>query len=1029
MYCPAQLSDLFFFSHFIFPSIYFSPSPLTTRNLKTKQNTTDMPGLLRPASSLQPSRCRFVLLLASLFLTSHSFCTAYGVFSCLPSFASFTAFCQQQRRLRLFLFFFLCVLRSFYHHTAAKMRTKPVLHLCVSLWWIGFVLVAAQLGDFNVIDPPYSTSVQSLLASALAVRIGPTGGHAYLSSGVSPATVCAADDARALIAPATVTVVDDLFRRVGGSGVHLDATHRCYLNTTRNPPQCIAALTSNAADCGGAAADAVGPLLNATTTSLQGDTARSSAALLAYYLQGGAAERLRLERSLRRTREVVRGLSRVYDLVVRASETIIDAREMELLRGRATQYVRKLVGAAYDRVMEKYYTLDAWTNASLGITTQNLSSLSGPAVGTCGVYNYTHRLLWGSESSATVLVELMQATLAIADSIHAKTYISAARGVQCAQVLTGLATMTLEDDAVRQVAAMIVGNTLNSSSVWTVDDFALLLPDRTTPLRQRQLWSLAYVFAAIADPTVVDDLVGSATEAECMRRAALVVPDPVTGTVPPSLSWCLDNASLSAMTTSAVTQRSLAVHESDTAANGQCLWGLSVWDGSCGGAAFDPARCEPCPPGSVGDGEGHCVCGNATGTYATLTGGCMIRGAPHDIAGVRVLQANGNVSLSGNATVALLSVQLPQTAALADPSAFLRVNVTCTDGGRGGGTRLLATTNGDRAATCASVVAYERHTERTGSLGTFNGTQYFETYADNLTLSVLGSAAFFGETCRVEVGVQSALRQASRSVVAGTWTFLPAVEAFTLVAHSYPESVPANTAAAPLDVPSCPQHTLPAASNAHTDGRETVVQVGVCRTLSGLPAVYVQPSGYSAFGASTQLAIGQRIRSSAGVSRDDAFIATVQSLASITGFELIVEGGNGSDVLWSGAWKRYTTPLAVGAWAAGWVVPLESNVLRNMRSLRLRVVDTSDRSAFVAFEARVACRYGNETDTGSNSSDNGGGKGGGGTTTTTTTTPRAHYDYWYVILIVIVCILDAVVLTAFGILVFLRHSPYYTWPK
>ncbi|KPA79212.1 putative transmembrane protein [Leptomonas pyrrhocoris] len=852
------------------------------------------------------------------------------------------------------------------------------------------------------------------------MSIGPTGGHAYLSTASNASTVCAAVDTPPLFAPATVTTVDELFHSLRGSDVRLDVTHACYLNMSQRLPQCVATLQSTAADCGGVAAEAVGPLLN--SSSRLTDVATSSAALLASYVHAGAAQRLRLERSLRRTREVVSALSRVHDLVLQANDTISDAHEMHLLRARATQYVKEVVEAAYDRVMDKYYVLDAWTNASLGITAQHLSFAAGPAGGTCAVHNYTHRLLWGTEASSIVLLALTQTTLSIADSIHNRTYSPAARGVQCAQVLTGLVMMTLEDDAVRQVAAMIAGNTLTATVVWEVSDFALLLPSRTTPLRQRQLWSLAYVFAAVADPIVVDDLVGSAAVAECMRRAALVVPDPVTGSVPPSISWCLENASTSEMMPTAVAQRSLAVRESDTAANGRCLWGLSVWDGLCDGAAFDAARCESCPPGSVGDGEGHCVCGDATATYPTLTSGCMPKGAAHDVAGLRLLQANGQVSVPGAAAVPLLSVQLPQTAALADPTAFLRVNVTCVDGGRGGGTRLLATPQGNRTAVCASVVAYERHEERTGSLHTFRGTQFFETYAENLTISVLGSAAFFGETCRMEVVVQSASRRASRSVVAGTWTFIPAAEAFTLEAHSYPGSVSPNAAAAPSDVPLC-SHAMLDAVNSRESRNGPVVQVDVCRTTSGGPALLVQPNAYSVFGTSTQQAVGQRIRRSAGTSRDASFIATLQSLTSRTGFQLMVEGGTGSDVLWSAAWVRNATPLAVNAWASGWVVPIESCVLRNMRSFRLRVADTANTSAFVAFEAAVQYQYGSDAEIASSSSD-GSDKG----SEAAAKVPGVHYDFWYVILFIVVSVLDAVVLAAFGLMVFLRHASYDKWP-
>lgn len=909
------------------------------------------------------------------------------------------------------------------------MQAGVFLHLSLSLCWFVIVLAAAQKGDFTVIDPPYNTSVQDLLASALAAAIGPTGGRAYLGTPTTgTVTVCAAAETRALLAPAPVTVVDGLFHGVDGVDAHLDATHACLLNTIQHPPQCIATLTSAAADCGGVAADAVGPLLNAS--SPLADVATSSAALLASYVRGGAVQRLRLERSLRRTREVVSELSRIHNLVLDAYGTVSDAAEMLLLRRRATQRVREVVSAAYDRVMEKYYVVDAWSNVSLGITAQNLSSLAGPVAGVCEIYSYTRRLLWGTEPSLTVLLELMQTTLALADRIHSKTYTPAARGVQCAQVLTGLAVMALEDDAVRQVAAMIARNTLNDTSAWSISDFALLLPDRTASLRQRQLWNLAYVFSALADPAAAKDLVGSEAVAKCMRRAALVETDASTGGLPPSISWCLGNSSLRTMSPAAVTQRSLAMRESVVAANGQCLWGLSVWDGLCGGAAFNPARCESCPPGSVGDGEGHCVCGNSTGTYPTLTSGCVAKAAAHGVAGVRLLQANGNISLTGNATVALLHVQLPQTASLADPSAYLRVNVWCVDGGRGGGTRLLATPNGDRAASCASVVAYERHAERTGVRNTFNGTQFFETYADNLVISVLGTAAFFGETCRVEVVVQSALHHASRSVVAGTWTFVPQAEPFTLAARSYTGTVPTSALATiPHDMQLCP--TSPAVSSDDSGdvgegdiGDTYVVQVGVCRTADGTSAVYVQPASYSAFGLSVQLAVGHRIRSSAGASRDASFIETMRSLAGRTGFELTVEGATGSDVLWSEVWLLNATPLAVRAWVSGWVVPVEPGMLRNMRSLRLRVVDAAGTTAFVASEATVKCRYGNDADASSSSSDSDNHSGHG-----TTASAGLQYSFWYVVLIVIVSVLDAAVLMSFGLLVFMRHASYYSWPR
>ncbi|KPI84259.1 putative transmembrane protein [Leptomonas seymouri] len=899
-------------------------------------------------------------------------------------------------------------------------RARALLHLFACLCCIGILRSSAQQVDFNAARFPFNKSVQSFVAPALAMGIGPIGGRAYLSTAANTSTVCASHNTRALITPVTATAIDELFYSLGGSDIHLDVTHACYMNVTQYPPQCVASLTSTATDCGGVTADALGPLLNSTSSST--GVVTSSAAVLASYIQNGAAQRLKLERSLRRTREVVSALIHAHDLVLKANGTTSDEGVMQLLRGRATQHVKEVVNAAYKRVIEKYYVLDMWTNLSLGIATRDLSSAAGPAAGVCDVHDYIHRLLWGTEAPAAVLLAITQKTLNIADRIRRKEYSSAVRGVQCAQVLTALTMMTLEDYAVRRVAAMIADKTLNASSVWSISDFELLLPSQTTALRMRQLWSLDHVFAAVRDLNVADDTAGGAAVAACMRRAAFALPDPTTGRAPPSISWCMDNTSMNELASTNVNERSLAVHESDTAANGQCLWGFSMWNGLCDGAAFDPARCQSCPPGSVGDGEGYCVCGNATATYATLTSGCMTKGAAHDAAGVRHLQPNGNVSLSGNATVALLSVQLPQTTVLSDPSAFLRANVTCINGEGGGGTRLLATPQGSRRAPCDSVVVYERHAERTGVLNTVNGQQFFETYAENLTISVLGSAAFVGETCRIEVGVQSALYQASRSVVVGTWTFVPAAEVFVLDARSYTGDIPTNSTAAPDDLPLC----SPPSSSASDSGEPEsipVMRAGVCRTNKDGPAIFVHPGSYSAFGTSTHQAVGERIRSSAGASRDASFMATMQSLARNTGIQLLVEGATNSAVLWSAIWELNATPLAANAWASGWVVPIESNVLRNMRSLRLRVADTSSTSAFMASEATAECRYGNDADEPDSSSAYDGKED-----VSVPMVPRAHYGFWYVVLIIIVSILDAVVLPAFGFLVFLLYNSLDKWP-
>ncbi|GET88985.1 hypothetical predicted transmembrane protein [Leishmania tarentolae] len=619
----------------------------------------------------------------------------------------------------------------------------------------------------------------------------------------------------------------------------------------------------------------------------------------------------------------------------------------------------------------------------------------------------------------------MRTTLTTADLMRTKVLQPAARGLECVQVLTALAVMVLEDEPVRTVAEMLVTGTLKNTSVWSLDEFAMLAPDSNDDLRKLQIWSLAHAFATIADPAVTHELVGGAEIAACMRRAALVVPDSIYGTVPPSIYWCLYNTSMGEMTQDTVRERSLAIRESSAAAsNGQCLWGLSLWDGLCDGAAFDHTRCHDCPPGSVGDGEGHCVCGDARTMYVTLTGGCVTKGPAHDTPGVRVLHSGGSiVPLSGdNAAVALLSVQLPQAPALFDPSAYLRVDVMCDDSGRGGGgTRLVATPSGDRKAPCASVVEYERWQERTGVLHTFgSGTHRFVTYAESLTISATGTAAFYGETCRVAVTVGSTLHRASHSVTAGTWTFVPRASPLYLTAHSHASdstSPEANGAGLlPRCVDAIAAFSGPAASSA--------VHAGVCRVSGEQLGVFVAPGSYSLFGLSTQQVAGARVRRSAGAAEDAAFTSTVQSLAERTGMEVSLEGRDASApvVLWSATQQPRFTPLAVNAWYPGWYANISLHTLRRARSLRVRLLDTSETFAFSPVDEVVPLHY--EGDEGSGGSDSSGGGDGDDSAFII----EEQYGLGYVVAIVFASVTLTALLVLLGALVYLlRRSD--AWPK
>ncbi|AYU79229.1 hypothetical protein LdCL_240019700 [Leishmania donovani] len=945
--------------------------------------------------------------------------------------------------------------------TATAAAAAAVLWPLAVVCWLGWVPAtsAAWPGtfqsaqqDLRVATTPYDTEVQDLLAPALAMGLGPMGGSVYVSpssssTNASALFVCARADVESMLAPVTVTTFDALFHSMTDVSGQLDVNHGCYMaNTQDSVPQCVAALTSTAADCGGFAEDAVGPhLRDAASTDDRRSTSSpafpgvvpSSAAMLAAYVRDWGQQRLKLERSLRRTREATAAFARVHALVHRAATVPSSKEEARLLRARATARVAEIASAAYDRVMDKYYIFNTWLGPSLGIVMGGSSdgsssgdgrgphSAVGPDVAECSVDTYVRLLLWGNEPLSAVLLELMGTTLKTADLVRAKVLQPAVRGLECVQVLTALAVMVLEDEPVRTVAAMLATGTLKNTSVWSLDEFALLAPGYNSDLRQLQLWSLAYAFDTVAHQAVAHDLVGGTDVAACMHRAGLVVPDSITGTVPPSIYWCLYNTSMSEMTPSAVRQRSLATRESSAAApNGQCLWGLSVWDGLCGGAAFDPARCRDCPPGSVGDGEGHCVCGDASTMYATLTGGCVAKGPAHDTPGVRVIHTGSNniVPLSGdNAAVALLSVQLPQTAALFDPSAYLRVDVVCNDSGRGGGgTRFVATPSGDRKASCASVVEYERRQERTGVAHTFgSGTQRFVTYAENLAISVTGTAAFYGETCSVTVTVDSTLHRASRSVTAGTWTFVPGATPLHLTAYSHASGSTSSEAASADMLPRCVD-ILAAFSGL---AASSAVHVGVCRASGEQLGVFVAPGRYSLFGLSTQQVAGARVRRSAGAAQDAAFTSMVQSLAARTGMEVILEGSGGAAaaVLWSATLQSCVTPLAVNAWRSGWYANISVDKLRLARSLRVRLVDTSETFAFSPVEEVVPLHY--EDGEGSDSSDSSGGGGGG-----SASIADEQYGFGYVAAIVIASVALAALLVLLGSLVYLLLITD-AWPK
>ncbi|KAG5477795.1 hypothetical protein LSCM1_05094 [Leishmania martiniquensis] len=926
------------------------------------------------------------------------------------------------------------------------------------LCWLGWTPVTVAAWNDRPMQPlpqelvttaPYEMEVQDLLAPALAMGLGPMGEGVYVnissSNPSAPALlVCARADEAAMIAPVTVTTIDALFKSIALVSGKLDVNHGCYMSSSEESlPQCVAALTSTAADCGGVAADAVGPHLRDAASStdrkptspsaLQG-VWPSSAAMLAAYVRDWGQQRLRLERSLRRSREVTAAFARVYALVHSAATVPVSEEETRLVHARATARVAEIAAAAYGRVMDKYHTFSAWTGPSLGIAVEGNESDSGrgthgavgPDVATCPVDEYVRSLLWENASLPTVLLELMETTLETADLMHSKKLKPAVRGLECVQMLTALALMVLEDEPVRTVAAMLAAGALTSTSVWSLDEFAILAPDYNAGLRQRQLWSLSYAFAVIADPAVAHELVGGTDVAECMRRAVLVVPDDVTGTVPPSIYWCLYNASMGEMAQSAVRQRSLAARESSvTAPNGRCLWGLSLWDGLCDGTAFDPARCELCPPGSVGDGEGHCVCSDASAMYVTQTGGCVEKGPAHDTPGIRVAEAGSNstVTLSGdNASVTLISVQLPQTALLFDPSAYLEVEVRCNDSGRGGGgTHLVATPFGDRKASCTSVVAYERQQERTGEMHTLGeGTQRFITYAENMTVSATGTAAFYGETCSLTVSVGSTLRRASKSVTAGMWTFIPSAMPLHLTAHSDVSGSAASGASSAEPLTQCVDILAKFSGPAASSG----VHAGVCRASDEEVGVFVAPGNYSLFGTSTQQVAGARVRRSAGAVQDAAFTSTVQSLAARTGMEVSLEGSGSSTagVLWSASLQSRMTPLAVNAWRSGWYANVSVDTLRRARSLRVRLVDTAKTSAFALVEEVVPFRYEDgehsESTNSSSSSDSGGDDAA---------SIEEEYGLWYMAAIVLASVVLGALLSLQGMLSYLLVAR--AWPK
>ncbi|KAK7195600.1 hypothetical protein NESM_000488700 [Novymonas esmeraldas] len=931
-----------------------------------------------------------------------------------------------------------------------------------------------NLEELPVTPPPYDTETQDLVAPMLAMGLGPMGAGAYVlepssSSSISNVVACARADAGALLAPVTVTTIDALFASLAGVPTRLDVHHRCYLEDPHGdtPPQCVATLASTAADCGGAVEDAIGPhLAGADSSSNDGRAASgvlpTSAAVLAAYVRVWGPQRLRLERSLRRTREAVAAFTDVHALVQRAAAAAssgVAESETRLLLARATAQVATVATAAYDRVVEKYHVLDTWTTPSLGIVPasgprrseggggeSDPSAVIGPDVVKCPVSSFVRRLLWGDEPLLTVVHDVMGLTLEMADSMHSKQLRPAVRGLECVQVLTALAVMALEDEAVRVVAGMVATGAMTSTSVWSLDDFALVAPDRNIGLRQRQLWSLSYAFGRVADPAVAGDLVGGVDVAECMRRAALVVPDAVLGTVPPSIYWCLYNTSMAEMAPTAVRRGSLATRE-DAAASSpsrtQCRWGWGEWDGRCGGAAaqLDRARCALCPPGSAGDGEGHCVCGNATALYATLTDGCVAKGPVHDAPGVRVLHSGGNdnpvvIAGDGAAPVALVSVQLPRTAAIGDPSAYLRVDVTCSDGGHGGGgTWLTATPSGDRRASCAAAVEYERQYERVGVRHTDDRSAlHFITYAESMTISATATAAFYGETCAMTVTVGSTLRRTSRTVAAGSWTFMPGAMPLRLIAYSYVHT--GSTAAAMASSAESPP-PCEAALAARTDSAAAgAVHTGVCRVTDEQLGVFVAAQRYRLFGMATEMVAGARVRHSAGTPEDAAFTATALALSKRSTMRVYLEGDGAvatREILWAATLTPRTTPLAANAWHAVWYANVSADVWRRVRWVRVRVMDAESTSAFASVEEAVACRYddtnntdgGGVTSSASGSGDDHGGRVGEGGAVSTT---AGRYGVGYVAAIAVVSVLLVALLCLFGLLFYLL-SMTDKWPK
>lgn len=939
--------------------------------------------------------------------------------------------------------------------------------------------------------PPYDVEVQDLIAPVLAPDLGPMAGSAYVNEalGISStngamtggsAAVCARADTAALIAPLPVTTLDALFRVfAANTTAHLDVLHGCYLDVPASPgasstaaaaaaaavPSCVAALSSTREDCGGNAADAVGPWLAAVSpaspslpsvvappaATTSGLVAPSSAAALARYFVRGGAPRLRLERALRRTREAAAAFARVYGLVHNASSLAsVSEAELQLLRARATAEAAAVAAATYTRVMDKYYVLNTWLNASLGIVPDQNISISaavGPDVAACPVSTYFARLLWGTEGTQVVLRNMTAATLALADRVHRGELRPAVRGLMCVQVLTALAVMALEDDAVRTVAALAATGKLNNTTVWSLSDFDVLAPDYTAGLRQRQLWSLAYAFDGVADPAVAQDLVGGVSIAACMRRASLVDPAAGSGTVPPSTYWCLYNTSMPEMASDAVRRRSLAVREAPgaavalaasvaaaspslTGASPQCRWGLSTWDGACGAAdgLLDSTRCETCPPGSVGDGEGHCVCGDADASYVTLTGGCVAKGSAHDTPGVRLLQRPSDsaaVTLSGDApAAALFTAQLPTSAVVSDPSAFLRVDVTCSGGGGGGGTRLLATPAGTRAAACSSVVAYERQEERTGLWHTTpdGPSLRLVTYAENLTITATGTAAFDGETCRVSVTVGSSLRRASRPVAAGPWLFRPAAAPLQLAAA--PACV-GSTATAALPLPSCGEAVQGAGGAA--------ILAGVCRVSATQLAVFVAPGQYRVFPSATLQVAGARARHSVTAAHDAYYTATAAALSSRTAVEVVLEASAvaadaGASEVWTATWTPNVTPLADNALAAGWYANVSTAVLHRMRMLRVRVVDHVNASAFITAEGAVPCECHDGVASGSGASASGSGVSGSGSGSPEPVTAEELYGPGYVVAIAILSVVVVALLVLLGAQVYLLTA-VEEWPK